>query len=304
MTITQYSAATRFWILILLFFLGLIIFSLIGALAAIPFAEINSIADLNKLSDFSNDKVVLGLKISQIVSAIGTFIIPAWLFAKFSSNNKLEFLSLKIIPSWRMIFLGISIIIFAQPLINITAELNQQMHLPDFLSGLENWMKDSEKQAEEITKAFLKTKGIGDLVLNIIVIALLAAVAEELFFRGSMQKLMIEWGGNKHIGIWITAAIFSAVHMQFYGFLPRMLMGAFLGYLLEWSGSLILPIIVHFVNNGLSVMIYYFIQQGKIKEEAETIGTGNEMLTYGIMSILLVAIGIWQIMKLQEKKNY
>ena len=108
--------------------------------------------------------------------------------------------------------------------------------------------------------------GIGDLVVNLIIVALLAAVGEELLFRGSMQNIFLEWTKNKHAAVWITAVLFSALHAQFYGFLPRMLLGVVLGYLYIWSGSLWLSMLFHFLNNGLAVLFSYLIAKGTISE--------------------------------------
>ena len=134
------------------------------------------------------------------------------------------------------------------------------------LNGIEIWMKNSEEKAKVLTDAFTEGDSLGVLFLNLIVIALLAALSEELFFRGVLQKVLIECTRNKHLGVWIGAIIFSAFHMQFYGFLPRMLMGAFLGYLFLWSGSLWLGIFAHFINNGMAVLIIWLINKNVIPE--------------------------------------
>ncbi len=93
------------------------------------------------------------------------------------------------------------------------------------------------------------------------------------------------------MGIWVSAILFSALHMQFYGFFPRMLLGAFFGYLLLWSGSLWLPIIAHFVNNCVAVIFYYLKFNGIKVVDIEIIGTG-ETLWLGILSgIVCVFLG-------------
>ena len=105
--------------------------------------------------------------------------------------------------------------------------------------GIEKWMKDAEESAAEITKAFLDVKTIPGLVFNVFMIAFLPAVGEELLFRGIIQRIFTDMTKSHHWGIWISAILFSAMHFQFYGFVPRVLLGALFGYLLVWSGSII-----------------------------------------------------------------
>ena len=130
--------------------------------------------------------------------------------------------------------------------------------------------------------------------------ALLPAVAEELTFRGVLQNLFevkdetLKKKGNRvHIAIWCSAILFSAIHMQFYGFLPRMLMGALFGYALVWTGSLWIPILMHFTNNAMAVILYFLaIRSGWDMDKVDTIGT-NDTLRLGVVSLVLTIIGIY-----------
>src|SRR5690606_2422366 len=119
------------------------------------------------------------------------------------------------------------------------------------------WMKVQELQMEKITEKILQVTSFSGLLLNLLVIAIIPAIGEELLFRGCLQPVFHRWTKNIHIAIWITAIIFSAIHVQFYGFIPRMLMGAVFGYMLYWGRSIWLPIIAHFINNATAV-IYTF----------------------------------------------
>jgi uncharacterized protein len=109
----------------------------------------------------------------------------------------------------------------ASPFINFIGGLNANMQFPDWLSGVENWMKNAEDKAAEITEAFLKVETVGGLAFNIFMIAFLPAIGEELLFRGVIQRIFTNWTRNYHWGIWISALLFSALHMQFYGFIPE-----------------------------------------------------------------------------------
>jgi membrane protease YdiL (CAAX protease family) len=200
-----------------------------------------------------------------------------------------------------MVLAGIAIL-FASPLINWLAVMNQKMDLPESLSGIEAWMRSSEEAAAEMTKAFTAGTSVGVLISNLFVVAFMAALSEELFFRGVVQKVSIECFKNPHAGIWFGAILFSAFHMQFYGFLPRMLMGSFLGYFFWWSGSLWPSILAHFINNGSAVFVTWLINRGQLDATAETLGTQSADTIYVIVSAVLV-IACLVLIRLLERKR-
>lgn len=258
--------------------------------------------DIASLTNFSNPNIIKGMKIAQALNAIITFIVPACLFALFSSEKKLDYLKMQ--NGFHIVF-GIVVVLLvfsAMPLINWMGEVNSHLTLPGFLSGVENWMKSTEESLKRLTDAFLQMNNMTDLIVNIIVVALLAAVGEELFFRGAMQNVFLEWTKNSHAAVWITAIIFSALHAQFYGFLPRMILGVVLGYLYIWSGSLWLSILFHFLNNGLAVLFSYLIAKGMISETAETVGAGDTPIILVIASTV-VSIGLMLFLYKQAIKS-
>ena len=169
-------------------------------------------------------------------------------------------------------------------------------------TGLEQWMRDSEENAKVLTESLLKMDSFGLLLSNMIVIAILPAIGEELFFRGTIQQLIQRSSKNPHIAIWVTAFLFSALHMQFLGFIPRMLLGALFGYLFYWSGNLWLPIIGHFINNGFAVMATYMIQQNKIGNQIETVGALEGQTTLAVGSGLIVCGMLYTYYKQTQKK--
>ena len=161
-------------------------------------------------------------------------------------------------------------------------------------------MKNAEEEAKLLTEAFLKMENMGDLFINLFIVGFLAAFAEELMFRGVIQRLLSDWIKNKHLAIWIAALIFSAFHFQFYGFIPRMVLGALLGYLFMWSGSLWLPILAHFINNATAVIVQYLIVKGNISADIEKIGENNE-LTFLIPSVFIVLILLFYLKRLSSQ---
>jgi membrane protease YdiL (CAAX protease family) len=153
---------------------------------------------------------------------------------------------------------------------SIFIEWNANFAFPDFLKGFGEWAREQETKAEELTKFFITFDSAADFLFGLLVIALLPAIGEELVFRGMLQPEIFRASGNHHVAIWVSAIIFSAFHMQFFGFVPRMLLGALFGYLYVWSGNLLLPMIAHFVNNGFSVLMIYLYQRGAITTDMES----------------------------------
>ena len=236
------------------------------------------------MNDMSNVKVM------QLIQSFGLFVIPPFVMASLWSNNAFEFLRLKSTLRWTTVFYVVAFMLVAIPFINMLSWLNQQIILPEALSEIEKMMQSSEVQIAEITEKMLNVSTLGALLFNVFLVAVVPALGEELFFRGTIQRLLSDWKGAL-FAIWITAFVFSAIHMQFYGFLPRMLLGAFLGYLLLWSGSLWLLIIAHFVNNSVAVVFYYLKFNGVKVIDVETIGT-DDTLWLGIISgIVCVFLG-------------
>ena len=177
------------------------------------------------------------------------------------------------------------------------------MSLPESLSGLENWMKTMEDAAKILTEKFLKVDSFGGLLFNVFMIAILPALGEELMFRGVIQRIFSSWTKNYHWGIWITAFLFSAMHMQFYGFLPRMALGAMFGYLLVWTGTMWVPILAHFVNNLMGVLGYFLIDKGTISNDIEEWGTGTEQVPLVLFSFLAVGVLLYLIYKGEQSKT-
>lgn len=225
------------------------------------------------------------LRLLQFLTASGTFILPALLIAWFYSDSPKEFLSLDKrvnIQSVALIFINILLI---TPSITLLSWINEQLSFPEWAAPLETWMKEHEDLAQDFTYKLINGDGICPYLSNIIVIALTAAVSEELLFRGALQRIIGRWTENPHTVIWITAILFSAFHLQFYGFIPRMLLGAYFGYLLLWSKNIWLPICAHFFNNALTVT---FMSSGTFRESDFVTGNleNEHLLPYAIFAII------------------
>lgn len=279
----------------LLIFLFLVVASLtismvIGILVAIPFWGVNAVEFLSN-ADYANPSYLAFVKYFQIVSQFGLFIIPTLLFALFAGESMAAYMHINKRPPWILMGIALVISIFSLPLISGISELNQMMKLPSFLAGVELWMKQAEDSADILTKAFLSTTTVWGLLLNILMIVILPAFGEEFLFRGVLQRLFTEWTKNIHVAVFITAFLFSAIHLQFFGFLPRMMLGVFLGYFYAWTGNLWLSIAAHFLNNFLAVMAAYFFQQGLSESNYNTLGEAPGVWAYflsGMLTILLL----------------
>jgi membrane protease YdiL (CAAX protease family) len=213
----------------------------------------------------------------QILSQLGIFIFPPVIYAYLLNRNASSYLRVDRKPHLVTLFLALAAILVILPFLNFTLNLNESLHLPHFLSGLERWMKASEDQADRLTDAFLSDTTVKGFVINIVMIGLLAAVGEELLFRGVLLRLLHDWFRNGHVAVIVSAFLFSAMHLQFLGFLPRMILGIILGYLFLWSGNLWVPIITHFINNGLSVVVAFLFYRGVIKTDVESFGNTNNL---------------------------
>ena len=242
------------------------------------------------------------LKWFQFVQTIATFLIPPFIIAWLCSQNPKQWLQLDSKPSWWVIVSAIVIMLMALPGINLLADWNSRLNLPEALKPLEELMRQQEEAAQLLTERFLSGRGIELLVANIILMAFLPAMAEELTFRGMLQKLI----PNKHAAVWIVAILFSAIHFQFFGFVPRMLLGVMFGYMLVWTGSLWIPITMHFVNNVVTVVAYWILFNNNLNRDVvETFGTGDT-LWVGIVSLVLTSIGLycfWRLSRTMSKAS-
>ncbi|WP_157493538.1 CPBP family intramembrane glutamic endopeptidase [Draconibacterium sediminis] len=262
---------------------SILIFFVLSLAVAIPIWGFNTVLHLPAINSETPQHIINLYKFIQVVQAIGFFIVPPFILGYLFHGKSNEYLYLDKTFNSQSVILVVVMMFFASPLINLIGELNSNMSFPDWLSGVEEWMRNAEENAADITEAFLNVKTIGGLAFNVFMIALLPAVGEELLFRGVIQKIFSKMTRSHHWGIWISAILFSALHMQFYGFVPRVLLGALFGYMLVWSGSMWLPIIAHFLNNAIAVIAMYFINNGMMNPQYEEIGsTGDSYYMAGI----------------------
>lgn len=225
--------------------------------------------------------------ISQFLTQIALFLVPAVLCAYLFNNNTAKYLKINKAPGLKFTGASLALILVVQPVISFTGYYNSQMRLPESLSKLEEMMRSYEATAQAMMEQMLAGDSLSILLVNIFVIAIMAGISEEFIFRGALQQIFNRITSNYHVAVWITAFIFSFIHFQFYGFVPRMILGAVLGYIFVWSGNLWIPVIVHAVNNALSIFLFKMYYNTPQYEQIENVGVGD-MWWLTLVSICLV----------------
>jgi len=243
----------------------------------------------------------IGIKIGQGINSIFMFIVPPivyyYLTRKEHRMQELGFRSLT--PPWWLILIGAALMFVSLPVTNQLTTWNEGMSFGKGLTWLEDWIKSLEETAKAATEKMLNVDTMGGLLLNLVVVALIPAVGEEMTFRGVLQQSLTRKMKNPHVAIVLSAAIFSFIHFQFYGFLPRMFLGLLLGYMFYVTGSLWTSILMHFLNNGTAVMLYYLNNKGVIDVDVYHFGAMNGWMV-ALSAVLTVALIVWSWWKTEK----
>ncbi|WP_460636020.1 lysostaphin resistance A-like protein [Larkinella harenae] len=225
------------------------------------------------------------LMMIQAISHVCTFLLPGLLYLRWIEHRGWSDFNSRPLSAVQSVGLVALLTIAFMPFNGLIIEWNQQLELPEALRGLEEWMRQKEDQMSELTMFLTNFTSPLDLAIAIVVIAILPGIGEEVLFRGLLQRKLAQWTGNAHVAIWLAALIFSAIHVQFYGFVPRALLGALFGYLYAWSGNLWVPILAHAVNNGFTVLMAWLYHRKMISIDIEN--TESVPLTGAVISLLL-----------------
>lgn len=234
------------------------------------------------------------LRLATIVQDIVAFILPALVTAIIVTPLPATMLGADRMFSLPQLLTAIGVMIVSIPAMNILIDWNANISLPEWAAGIETYLKEAEARAAGSVDLMLGGEGTGNLIVSILIVGVLAGLSEELFFRGTLQRLIGSGPLGTHATIWITAVIFSLFHMQFYGFFPRILLGAYFGYLLWWSGSIWLPVIIHALNNTIYVVTY---RHPDIN--TDTFGLGDIWL--GLASVICTAVLIMWLSKSRKQ---
>ena len=188
---------------------------------------------------------------------------------------------------WWLLAAAVLIVVIL-PLMSVIIAWNADAHFPAALHDFEVWAWASEDRAGELTKFLTRFNSGARFAVGVVVIALVPAVAEELVFRGVIQKNLVRWF-SPHVGVWLGAALFSAIHFQFFGFVPRFVLGLVLGYLYLWSGNILVSMAAHFTQNAFQLLILYLAQRGQFGWGFDPDATDALPLTLVLPSVLLTA---------------
>ena len=210
----------------------------------------------------------------------------------------MKYLGFSNIPLWSL--LGVALIFTVMPINSVLAEWNSHITLPASMAKLDEIIKQLSELMQATLEKMVNVSDISGLIINLIMIAGLAAFGEELLFRSTLQQFLVKKCKNAHIGIIVTSIIFSLIHFDIYGFLPRVVLGMILGYMYFYSGSIWVPMIMHFVNNGTVVVLYYLNNIGATNVDVETFGQ-TSLLPLIISIIATVAI-FWFVIRNHNKE--
>jgi len=279
------------WSQLVLFLLLLLAGVTIGSFAGASFLWARGFISLNQKSlDFSDPKLISALKTVQVIYTVAGFLLPAMLYATIAYKFRaLYLLGFRAPQKLNYYVLAVLLMAASFPLASWLGEMNE--HIP-----LAQWMIDAEKEASKQMESFFKSNSTKDVIVNLLIIGLLPAICEEACFRGVLQRIFIRICKSPWIGIIIGSVFFSAFHMQFEGFLPRMFLGIILGALYWYSGSLWVSITAHFFNNASQlILISYY---------SKAINENSSVPVYAAIASALIVWGMLLLIKRQSAANY
>ncbi len=249
---SELGGFTKLLVLLLIVLASAVVFSVVGLVAALPFME-----GFSLLNPEDGGMSTGAIKYFQIVQSFSVFIIPGLMAGYFFWGHPTRGIGFTRTRGWLLLLSGL-IIVACQPIAAYLGLFNSEMQLPGFLEGLETWMQQTEESVNSLIFQFLDTNDPWQITINVLMIAILPALGEEMLFRGSIQPIAVEWLKSKHAAVWFTAFLFSAIHLQFFTFLPRLFLGVLLGYMMVWGKSLWYPIAGHFTNNLMALAVFYY----------------------------------------------
>ena len=258
------------------------------------------VAENNQAVSIPDGKEINFMKAAQVIMSTLLFIVPAALFCRFLRPEKSAFLNMNSVPHFYYLITATACIFFALPAVAGFEQWNQAIHLPASFSSLEDWMRQKETDAGKLTMAFFQDKSMIGLIVNLLVMGLVAALSEELFFRGLLQQIMIKNKLNMHVAIIVTAILFSAFHLQFFGFLPRLFLGIVLGYLYHITQNLWVSITAHFFNNAFAIVAAHYFDEDMVATPAAGASEQSIGIAFILLSIVMV---IGQLVFLQRFVN-
>lgn len=212
--------------------------------------------------------------IGATIQSLLLFIFPAWLMVCLCTARPAAFLGMDRNPGIKPMVGVMLFMILVTPALNWLVQWNSLMTLPESMSALESTLRQWEEAAARTTDMVLSDSSVWGLVSGVLILGCLTGFAEEMFFRAGIQKALTVSGVNVHVTVWTAAFIFSAVHFQFFGFVPRLVLGASFGYFYYYTSSLWVSAFAHALNNSVVVITAWLTARGYLSAEFDKIGTG------------------------------
>ncbi|MES2808812.1 MAG: CPBP family intramembrane glutamic endopeptidase [Bacteroidota bacterium] len=262
----------------------------------------NILEDITMLK-LSNPDMPNALWILQLVSTTIPIMAASLIFAFYIAKDPHSYLLPSFNFNWVLIIIVFCVMIISAPLIECLSNINQKLQMPPFLAALQRWMRQTEDQAQRLTTVLLQMNTVGQLIFRVLVVGLLTSIVEEFMFRGCVQTILLKWFKNPHIAIAVTAAMFSAFHMEFFGFLPRMMLGMLFGYFVYYSGSIWTAVWGHFINNGTAVVVSYLFQNKKITVNPDDTHIFNWSIYLFSLIIVLFLLYLYRNIAMGKKQS-
>ncbi|MCM1349464.1 MAG: CPBP family intramembrane metalloprotease [Firmicutes bacterium] len=243
------------------------------------------------------------VSIVTVVQDIFVFIVPALVAALLSTRRPAELLGIDVRPGAAAVIVALLCLLCSIPAMNMVVDWNANVELPRGLGEMANWMRAMEESANNTLKVLFGNGSVMNLIMALLVVGVFAGFSEELLFRGAIQRMMITANVNAHVAIWVTAFIFSAVHLQFFGFVPRLLLGAMFGYMAWWSGSVWLSVAAHVTNNALAATSMWLTARGATDGMLELNKCGTESPLLVVTSVIVTATMLAILYKITRRKK-
>lgn len=275
---------------------GTVLFSLLAYVLAIPIWGKEVVLSATNIGITVSESQANVLKFIQAFGHFGMFTAPSLFFAFQLKKPLTETLNLGTIKNQKVYLITVALVALSMPISNLLITINESIKLPESLASLELWLKEKEAMASQLTEVIAKTSSFKGLMVNLFVMAFLPAIGEELVFRGILLKYAIRFTHKIHLSVILIAILFSAIHFQFYGFLPRLFLGLILGYLFVWTGSLWVPILFHFINNGASVVAFYILTVTQSNADIDSFGSLSYVWMW-IFHLPVFCFAIWYVYK-------
>lgn len=265
---------------------ALISFSIVTAILHIPFSEMQKVImqpEYASMAQFAN-----------ALASIIAFGLPSIVLAILVKGNWMANMGFLPMKSYQSAGIVILIALIGLVLSGALGSLTEKIPIP---SDFKNWAEGLEAQYKKAMLSMTHMSSLKDLAFALLAVAIIPSIIEEVYFRGTLQKIVLDLTGKPYAAIILTAIFFSAIHFSFYGFLSRMALGMVLGYVYHYSKTIWLPVLLHFLNNGIAVVILYSIRHNPAN--VEKMMDDNLPIYWGVLALA----GIYYLLK-QLKNNY